>query len=242
MKTINLNCNNALKKILISLFVATIGINCFADSAKSAPGIKTNPASANVSSAGTVTVTNGVDCGAGTACAVVRDTSNKAIALINKNAAAQMTDVVTSQFDFNLMTRYALGNNWKLATPKQQSQLVNLFKQLLIRTYSSAMAQFKGAKTNILSATVSSKKAAVVSQITLPNNGSNNNLIKVEYDLANTTGSWKAYDIKIENASQVTSYRTQFNETVTKSGIDGLIKQLQDKVDSLGKKYQNGGK
>lgn len=190
----------------------------------------------------TVTVAPSVACGPGTACMVVSDTSTKAIDLINKDAASQMTNVVTSQFDFTLMTKYAMGNNWKLATPDQQTKLVSLFKQLLVYTYSTALSKFKGAKTNIISATVTAldpqkpdlQKTAVVSQVILPNSG-NNTPIKVEYDLANNTGSWKAYDIKIENASLVTTYRTQFNEVVQSSKVEGLIKQLQDKVDSLQK-------
>ena len=232
-----------MKKILISTLMVAMAVNSFADntttaaksSASSTAAKKTDP---NMS----VTVADSVDCGITTACNVVSDTSKKAIELINKNASAQMATVVASQFDFTLMTKYAMGNNWKLATPEQQAKLVDLFKQLLIYTYSTALTKFKGAKTDIVSATISTpdpkkvsiQKTAVVSQVTLPNSA-NNAPIKVEYDLANNTGTWKAYDIKIENASLVTTYRTQFNDVVQASKVDGLIKQLQDKVNSLKK-------
>jgi phospholipid transport system substrate-binding protein len=205
----------------------------------SGPTTASTSTSAAAMPTSTVTVAKGVECSAGTACFVVSDTSNRAIDLINKNNAMQMTNVVTSQFDFNLMTKYAMGTNWKLATPEQQAKLVSLFKQLLISTYSTALSKFKGAKTNIVSTAISTpnpknssiQKTAVVCQITLPN--SNNAPIKVEYDLANNTGRWLAYDIKIENASLVTTYRTQFNDVVQSSKIPGLIKQLQDKVNNL---------
>jgi phospholipid transport system substrate-binding protein len=228
------------------MIISTLSMSSFASStttagtSTSAVKSATPTTTAQTTNSSTVTVASGVACGAGTACMVVSDTSNKAIALINGDAATQMTGVVTSQFDFTLMTKYAMGNNWKLAKPEEQAKLVNLFRQLLIYTYSTALSKFKGAQTNIISATVSTpnpakpnlQKTAVVSQITLPNSG-NNTPIKVEYDLANSTGPWKAYDIKIENASLVTTYRTQFNDVVQNSKIQGLIKQLQDKVNSL---------
>jgi|GEM_PF-1661609 len=248
--------NNKLAIILFTTIISTLGMSSFASSTTTAgtstsvvksrttttqAAKKTPPAASSAAtSSSTVTIASGVACGAGTACFVVSDTSNKAIALINKDAAEQMMSVVLSQFDFKLMTKYAMGNNWKLAKPEEQTKLVSLFQQLLVKTYSTALSRFKGAQTNIVSATVSTpdtskpnlQKTEVVSQITLPNS-EKNTPIKVEYDLANSTGPWKAYDIKIENASLVTTYRTQFNDVIQNKKVAGLIQQLQDKVNSL---------
>lgn len=248
-----------MKKILLTLIIAGFTFSSFAASTESATVATTQSAKNNASgvisvapsvvaakktesSGSIVTIADKVDCGATTACMVVSDTTKRALELINKDAPTQIASVVASQFDFTLMTKYAMGNNWKQATPDQQAKLVSLFKQLLIYTYSTAVSKFKDAKTNIVSATVSTpdpkkpeiQKTAVISQVTLPDSGSNTP-IKVEYDLANNTGTWKAYDIKIENASLVTTYRTQFNDVVQTSKVVGLIKQLQDKVDSLQK-------
>lgn len=189
-----------------------------------------------------VTVANSVDCGDNTSCLVVSETSKKVIDSINKDTVSQIAYIVANQFDFNLMTRYAMGSNWKLATAEQQIQLVNSFKQLLIYTYSSALSKFKGAKISIISSSTSTpdsnrpniQKSTVISQVTLPNSN-NQQPIKVEYDLANNTGKWLAYDIKIEDASLVTTYRSQFNEVIQNSKVSGLIKQLQNKVASLQK-------
>lgn len=253
MNTIN---KKVTKNILIGMVISIFGMSSFASGTTTAgtipsaikSGTPTTTAQAAkkpstlpaVTNSSTVTIASGVACGAGTACFVVSDTSNKAIALINKNAAEQMMGVVVSQFDFKLMTKYAMGNNWKLAKPEEQTKLVSLFQQLLVKTYSTALTRFKGAQTNIVSATVLTpdpkkpkiQTTEVVSQITLPNS-EKNTPIKVEYDLANNTGPWKAYDIKIENASLVTTYRTQFNDVIQNKKIPGLIQQLQDKVNSL---------
>lgn len=187
-------------------------------------------------------VTSTISCEVNSPCYLVKDTSDKVIKIINsgslnKQSTLLITNIVTSQFDFTLMTRYALGNNWKNATPTEQTELVDNFKQLLVFTYSVALSKFKGAKININSESINNKKAIVMSQVLIPNGEEKPSAIKVEYDIAKTSESqpWKAYDIKIENASLVTTYRNQFNEIIQTSKIEGLIKQLKAKVASLQK-------
>ena len=44
-----------------------------------------------------------------------------------------------------------------------------------------------------------------------------------------TATGWKAFDLTIEGASLVTTYRGTFSDQVQQSGIDGLINMLKDK-------------
>ena len=190
---------------------------------------------------GIITI-NTDDCSSGSACYMVASTSNSVLSAVNKGLTPSKTHnliqtIVLPQFDFALMTRYAMGNNWKQATPAQQKELVKLFQSLLIFTYSSALSGFKGAEININSVSYRKSTASVMTQVVLPN-AQSNQAINVEYDLAGTSFEsqptvWRAYDIKIENASLVTTYRTQFNDIIQSNQVSGLIKQLQSKVASL---------
>jgi len=40
---------------------------------------------------------------------------------------------------------------------------------------------------------------------------------------------WMVYDVVIDGASLVTTYRGSFNDQIQKGGIDGLVKTLQDR-------------
>ncbi len=184
-----------------------------------------------------------IDCDQQTACYVVMATTDSVLNALNSGASQKkisnlIENVVTPKFDFQLMTKYALGNNWKLATTSQQTELVATFQELLIITYSSALSKFKGAKITITNEAASTKKSAVLSQVILPNVAANSQPIQVEYDFAKVGDSqeWRAYDIKIENVSLVTTYRNQFNEIVQSSNIKGLITQLKTKVANLQKR------
>jgi phospholipid transport system substrate-binding protein len=48
-----------------------------------------------------------------------------------------------------------------------------------------------------------------------------------------TAAGWKVYDVMVGGVSLVANYRTEFNNVVRESGIDGLVKNLNAKNRSL---------
>lgn len=48
---------------------------------------------------------------------------------------------VMPHFDFERMTRLAVGKSWRKATPNQKNTLVAEFRNLLVNTYSNAFAR-----------------------------------------------------------------------------------------------------
>lgn len=217
-----------MKKLLIVLSLC--GLTSFAMAATT---------TATTDDKATVTVT-ATDCASGSACFVIKTSATTLSQAVNQNLSTQQAfdmiqNSIIPQIDFTLMTRLAMGNNWKAATPEQQDQITNQFKQMLVYSYSKALSKLKGADVTITnSKNVSDKKSVVNCTLAMPSNGnSNNQPINIEYDLAKIGGAWKIYDVKIENASIVTTYRSQFNDTIQKDGVTGLISQLQTKVDAL---------
>jgi phospholipid transport system substrate-binding protein len=47
--------------------------------------------------------------------------------------------------------------------------------------------------------------------------------IPIDYRMHKLSGSWKVYDVVIDNVSLISNYRGQFRSTIARSGIDGLI-------------------
>ena len=57
--------------------------------------------------------------------------------------------------------------------------------------------------------------------------------IPIDYAMEKVaSGDWKVYDVVIDGASLVTTYRSSFNDQVQKGGIDGLVKTLQERNQS----------
>src|SRR5512140_3964316 len=63
--------------------------------------------------------------------------------LVQQGNQARIREVIETKllpnFDFERMTSLAMGRNWRSATPEQQKRLVDEFRTLLVRTYSSAL-------------------------------------------------------------------------------------------------------
>lgn len=133
----------------------------------------------------------------------------------------------TPYFDFERMTALAVGAPWKQATAAQKQALTQQFKTLLIRTYSGTMLKFKGAKVQVNgNPVVNNGGKEVVVKTTVTAQGKP---VKMDYTMYESGSKYRVYNVAVEGASLVTVYRNQFNETIRKSGIDGLVNQLKQK-------------
>ncbi|HTS54365.1 MAG TPA: ABC transporter substrate-binding protein [Burkholderiales bacterium] len=136
---------------------------------------------------------------------------------------------VAPHFDFERMTRLAVGRGWRQATPEQQKTLVELFHRLLIRTYSAAYSAYADITIEVkpLRMKATDDDVQVHSEIKVPNGAQP---LSVDYSMYKASADWKIYDVTVEGVSLVTTYRSTFAEEIRQSGIDGLIKSLQEKT------------
>lgn len=168
---------------------------------------------------------------------LVRDTSRQVLDIIKqengrntRQIRQQVEGVAVPKFDFQRMTALAVGLGWRQANPTQQAALAQQFQTLMVRTYSSTMTRFKGAQIDVKPAAVmgnGGREATVKTEVTLPNN--NKGPVSVDYTLYRTAQGWKVFNVTVEGASLVTVYRNQFSQEINKTGVDGLIKLLQNK-------------
>ena len=141
---------------------------------------------------------------------------------------------VLPKFDFKEMTRSAVGPGWKEASPEQQHSLEKEFRTVLVNTYTAALSTGDGSNATVdvrpMQPTQGQNDVTVKTVV----KQSGKQPLAVDYRMSNSSGTWKVNDVVVENLSLVTTYRGTFAETVRSSGIDGLIKTLQDKNRSLG--------
>lgn len=135
---------------------------------------------------------------------------------------------VAPHFDFERMTRLAVGRNWREATPEQQASLVAQFRALLIRSYSTAYSAYRNIAVEVkpLRMQPSDDDVQVRSEIKLPGGAPP---VNVDYSMIKSDAAWKVYDVTVDGVSLVTTYRSSFADDVRQNGIDGLIKSLQQK-------------
>ena len=136
-------------------------------------------------------------------------------------------ELILPYVNFEKTTRLAAGRYWRQASPEQQQALVDAFKGTLIRTYSGALAdvdQVSRIDMQPFRGDANADDVVVRSLVTRSNAPS----VAVDYRLEKTPEGWKVYDVNVENIWLIQNYRNQFAQQIQRSGIDGLIKALQE--------------
>lgn len=136
---------------------------------------------------------------------------------------------VLPHFDFRAMTQLAMGKTWRDATPAQQKALENAFRTLLVRTYTTALAETAGVERKVEVKSLQLKPGEDYTTVRTVVKEAGRQPLAIDYRMTLVDKAWKVTDIVAENASLVINYRGTFNSEITRSGIDGLIKVLEDK-------------
>ena len=168
---------------------------------------------------------------------LIRETSDKVIANIKVNREVYREDpgkiyqlvdsVVLPHFDFSAMTDLALGNYRGEVSATQRPTIVNEFRQLLVRTYSSALLEYTDQELTYLPMEGSVEDGQVVVRTEIAQAGGFP--IPIDYSLRRGDDGWKVFDISVDQVSLVTNYRSSFARAIKKEGVDGLIKILQER-------------
>src|SRR5712692_5322888 len=150
----------------------------------------------------------------------------------NRAKLIQLIDAkVLPHFNFHAMTALALGQSWNKANPDQKKRLTEEFRTLLVRTYASALAAFSEQKFDFRPLRAKPSDTDVTVQVRVLQPGAQP--VPIDYSMEKTAAGWKVYDVMVGGVSLVANYRTEFNNVVRESGIDGLIKNLSAKNRSL---------
>lgn len=146
----------------------------------------------------------------------------------NTRKIAELAEVkVLPHFDFARMTRLAVGRNWQQATDAQKEALVKEFRTLLVRTYSTSLSAYRNQSIEVKPVKMAAgDKETTVRTAVVQQGGPS---IPIDYAMQKTDSGWKVFDVVIDGASLVTTYRGSFNEQVQRGGIDGLVKTLAER-------------
>jgi phospholipid transport system substrate-binding protein len=130
-------------------------------------------------------------------------------------------------FDFEELSRRTLGKQWKKMSVEQQTEFVQLFRELLQGVYADRLLAYSDQKILFDKEIILKKGRAEVQSYLQTSDGKK---IPLFYRLTDKSGSWKVYDIIIEGVSMVKNYRTQFRKIISKGSPDKLLEVLRKKV------------
>ena len=187
------------------------------------------------------------------AVAVQADDSNEPVALIQdatekmlqalKDNEAQLVedssliyglvqDILMPNFDFDKMSKLALGKNWRKANAEQRVRFTNEFRLLLVRTYSTAMLEYTDEEIRFLPFHDDLAKKKVKVRMEILQSGGPSIPMSLSMYL-NKEEAWKVYDVKIDGISLVTNYRSTFATEIRNDGMNKLIDRLASRNEKV---------
>jgi phospholipid transport system substrate-binding protein len=183
-----------------------------------------------------LTVACSISAFAGEPTEVIRKTTDKIIAIV-KDPALQGPEKKRERerliraaaeeiFDKEEMSMRTLARHWRERTPAEKKEFMELFEDLLEKTYIDRVEGYSGEKVVYEGERVEGNYALVKVDIMTKQQTK----IPVLYRLKKKKAGWLVYDLSIEGVSLVNNYRTQFNSIIMRSSFKDLIEKLKEKV------------
>lgn len=173
---------------------------------------------------------------------LVRETGDKVLAEVSSRKAELEADpkliyplvesTVLPHFDFRQMSQSALGRFWRDASEAQKQAVTEEFRELLVRTYATALLGYSGQQIEYLPVQQSEGATRVMVPTRIAAAGAPP--VPINYRLKLEDSRWLVYDVVIDGVSLITNYRSQFAAEVRRGGIDGLIGSLAEKNRTVG--------
>jgi phospholipid transport system substrate-binding protein len=165
----------------------------------------------------------------GTITQVLSIVTDPAYKSANSERREKLRALIAPRFDFTEMARSAMGYHWRTLSQTQRDQFVQLFTGLLEASYMGKIEGYKGQKIVYVKELRDGDLAQVNTNIVQ----GGNEPIAVNYRLKESGGSWKVYDVVVDQISLVGNYRNQFSRIMNQKGYDTLVQAIRQKQQSI---------
>ena len=135
----------------------------------------------------------------------------------------QIIKIVEPLFDFPLMAKLSLGRKyWPGLANEKRQRFTELFTKRLKASYLDKLTLYTDEKVVFKTPVQEKRKIKIQTELV-----SKNNTISMLYKFHESTNSWLIYDIEIQGVSIISTYRSQFDQVLSKGTIDELLIKLE---------------
>ncbi len=136
----------------------------------------------------------------------------------------KINKIVNSIFDFPLMAKLALGRkHWPKLNPPQREKFTRLFIERLRTSYREKISSY--TDENVLFKPAVKNKRSVFVPVELK---SKDKKVAILYKLRKVEKRWKVYDVEIQGISILLTYRSQFDDILSRSTVEDLLSRLEE--------------
>jgi phospholipid transport system substrate-binding protein len=140
----------------------------------------------------------------------------------------RLEQVVGDRFDYQEMSRRAMGAPWNTLSDKDKEEFVALFRTLLTNSYADKVESYSGEGVQYINERTEKDYAEVRTKVL-----TGKTEIPLDYRLLNKGNDWRVYDVVVDGVSLVNNYRGQFSKILRSSNYADLVDQLRKKSDKI---------
>ena len=142
---------------------------------------------------------------------------------------AAVRKLAAEAFDVQETARRALGPHWQQRSPAEREEFVQLFADLLERTYIAKVDLYGGERLRFTDERLDGDSAVVRARV-VTRQGTE---VPIEGRMHKRGERWLIYDVVIENISLINNYRAQFDRIIRTSSYADLVKRLRNRGEFL---------
>lgn len=140
----------------------------------------------------------------------------------------RIRQAIDRRFNWPGLCRRCLARNWRKRTGKERKEFVRLFTELAASIYLNKFERFHASLKEIkYTGEKLDGNYALVKAVFVSTKGVE---VPVSYKVRLLGNDWRIYDVNIEGVSLVKNCRDQLNAIIAKSGYEGLITNLKQKI------------
>jgi phospholipid transport system substrate-binding protein len=146
-----------------------------------------------------------------------------------RDRRAAVRQVANEIFDFAETAKRSLARHWAARSQAEREEFVQLFGDLLERSYISKIELYGGEKIKFVGETIEPDGAIVRTRLVTRQDTE----IPIDYRMHARGDKWLVYDVLIEGVSLISNYRTQFNKIITTSSYQELVRKMKSKQEEF---------
>lgn len=141
----------------------------------------------------------------------------------------QVRPVLEKYFNFETITRRAIGPGWSRFTPAEQTCAVTLFTEVVIRNYADRFEAGDRPGITYSPDVIPDPNRPTVRELptTIDYAGKKYSVV---YRMEKSAESWQIVDVKIEGVSMIANWRSQFNPLFLRGGAPEVISSLKQNL------------
>jgi phospholipid transport system substrate-binding protein len=143
---------------------------------------------------------------------------------------AQFRALFNEGFDVPAISRFVLGNYWRVATDEQRRAFVTLFEAYVVHAYAVRFNEYSGQQLKVTAQRAEGEDSALVQSVIAQPSGAPP--LRIDWRVGKTEKGYKINDVVVEGVSMAVTQRQEFSAVIQRNGgeIDALLKLLREKT------------